>query len=87
MNQSDGQPLAAGSPRCSPRRVELPLTPELRAELTRWRLAFCCEECLHFADEAEACDLLYPVQPHRRAAFERAPAGARLVFCRMFEAR
>ncbi|MBI1948480.1 MAG: hypothetical protein HYS27_22530 [Deltaproteobacteria bacterium] len=67
--------------------MDLPITPELKEEVARFRLAFCCEHCLHFADEPGACDLLYPVAPHRRAAFERPPPGARLVFCKMFEAR
>ncbi len=64
--------------------MDQPITDELRREVERWRLAFCCEECLHFDDERAACDLLYPVAPHRRERFER---GSRLVFCKMFEVR
>lgn len=79
--------VADGDGGCSHRRVDQPITPALKEELARLRLAFCCEECLHFADDREACDLLYPVGPHRRAAFEASPPGARLVFCKMFEAR
>lgn len=75
------------APRWSDDAVELTLTPALREDLARLRLVFCCEECLHFADEREACDLLYPVAPHRRAAWDDAGEGARLVFCKMFEAR
>lgn len=67
--------------------MDLPITETLREELARYRLAFCCEECLHFADHRQGCDLLYPVEPHRRSTFERSPPGARLVFCKMFEAR
>lgn len=68
-------------------RVDLLITADLRDEIGRLRLAFCCEECGHFAAHREACDLLYPVEPHRRARFENAAAGDRLVFCKMFEAR
>lgn len=75
------------APRWSDSAVELTLTPALRDELARLRLVFCCEECLHFADERQACDLLYPVAPHRRATWEEAGPGTPLVFCKMFEAR
>lgn len=64
--------------------MDQPITDELRAEIARWHLAFCCEECLHFCQARRACDLLYPVDPHLRESFEH---GQRLVFCKMFEAQ
>ena len=61
------------------------LTDLVREEIRRYRLAFVCEECRHFVEPEETCDLLYPTEPHRRATYESAPAGERLVFCKMFE--
>ncbi|MCC7072443.1 MAG: hypothetical protein IT383_14030 [Deltaproteobacteria bacterium] len=64
--------------------MDQPITDQLKGELARWRLLFCCEDCLHHCEARQACDLLYPEEPHRRASFER---GERLVFCKMFEVR
>lgn len=64
-----------------------PLTPPLRAEMERFRLVYCCEDCDHFRDEDGVCDLLYPTEPHRREAVSRAADGEPVLFCKMFEAR
>lgn len=87
MKAPGAPPLAVTAPGWSHGAVDLPITPALREELARLRLAFCCEECLHFCEAREACDLLYPPGPHRRGAFEAPTPGQRLVFCKMFEAR
>jgi hypothetical protein len=34
-----------------------------------------------------ACDVLYPITPHRRAAMVEVPDGTPIFFCKMFEAR
>ena len=62
------------------------LTPAVREEIQRFRLVFTCERCAHFVAAASACDLLYPTEPHRQAAYDAAADGAPLLFCKMFEA-
>ncbi len=63
-----------------------PLTPALREEILRHRLAFTCEDCAHFVPREGACDLLYPTEPHRRATVDKKVDGDPLLFCKMFEA-
>ena len=63
-----------------------PLTPALRVELATYRLSFTCEDCTHFVADAQVCDLLYPTEPHRKAAVEAKVDGDPLLFCKMFEA-
>lgn len=58
----------------------------LREEAKRYRLAFCCEDCANFVPAKEACSILYPTEPHRRASVEALAEGERLYFCKMFEA-
>ena len=55
-------------------------------DVAEHRLAFCCEDCLHFDADAEQCGIFFPTAPHRRARFETAAVGERLYFCKMFEA-
>ena len=63
----------------------------LRDEIGRFRLAFTCEDCSHFAaahgSQPAGCDLLYDCTPHRRATVEALADGELLTFCKMFEAR
>lgn len=58
----------------------------LREEIGRFRLAFTCEDCVHFHASDDACDLLYDPTPHRRATVEALADGEPLSFCKMFEA-
>ena len=62
-----------------------PVTPALREEIRRFRLAFTCEDCVHFVTPEQVCDLLYPTEPHRRATVEKKQDGDPLLFCKMFE--
>jgi hypothetical protein len=60
-------------------------TEALERDAQALRLAFCCEECLHFDEDAGQCGIFFPTAPHRRARFEEAARGDRLYFCKMFE--
>lgn len=62
-----------------------PLTQALRDEIRRYRLAFTCEECIHFVATDQICDLLYPTEPHRQASVDAKQDGDPLLFCKMFE--
>lgn len=68
------------------RTVHVHMTEAFERDAERHRLAFCCEECLHFDEDAEQCGIFFPTDPHRRARFESAAPGDRLFFCKMFEA-
>lgn len=61
------------------------MSEELRRQMERTRLAFCCEECGNFVPEREACSLLYPNHTHRRAFVDALKDGERVWFCKMFE--
>jgi hypothetical protein len=58
----------------------------LREEIGRFGLAFTCEDCNHYVNEDEACDLLYDPTPHRNATMDALADGAPMAFCKMFEA-
>jgi hypothetical protein len=63
-----------------------PLTQALREEIRTYRLAFTCEQCTHFVPREGACDLLYPTDVHRQAAYDEKRDGDPVLFCKMFEA-
>jgi len=56
-----------------------------RLEKEKYNLKECCEDCLHFCPTREACEVMYPVKPHRRQTFLEAQDGERIYFCKMFE--
>ena len=39
----------------------------LRAEATRFRFRFACEDCAHFDDLTPRCTLAYPPAPRRES--------------------
>lgn len=55
----------------------------LRAEIARYRLAFTCEQCVHFDEDRTSCSQGYLTEEHRRRTLE---VGRTLVFCKSFEA-
>ena len=55
-------------------------------ETEEQRLAFCCEDCMHFDEDAGTCGIFFRTEPHRRERFDTAALGERLFFCKMFEA-
>ena len=61
------------------------MSQELRRQIERTRLAFCCEDCGNFVADTGACSLLYPNDVHRRAFFDALQDGERVWFCKMFE--
>lgn len=63
------------------------MSEQLRKERISLRLVCCCEDCEHFDDESEGCDLLYPTAPHRKVEWDRVKDGEEVSFCKMFEAR
>lgn len=68
--------------------MQMVMSEQLRRQRSSLRLVCACEDCEHFDEHAgPACDLLYPTEPHRRAAFDSAKDGDAVWFCKMFEAR
>lgn len=63
------------------------MSEQFRQERERFRLVSSCEQCEHFVDDTEACDLIYPTPPHRQAVFDGAKDGEPVSFCKMFEVR
>ena len=63
------------------------MSEQLRQERLSLGLVSCCEDCEHFVDDTEACDLIYPTIPHRRAVWDAAKDGDEMSFCKMFEVR
>jgi len=61
------------------------MSDAFREETERYRLAFTCEDCLHFCAERKLCDIAYPTEPHRREHIAALEDGARVFFCKMFE--
>ncbi len=66
--------------------MQCAITEALRAEFDRFALAYACEDCLHFVHAQDACDLMYPTAPHRRAHLQALLDGEPVAFCKMFEA-
>lgn len=63
------------------------MSDAFRAQAAKYKLAFACEDCVHFCSEREDCDIAYPCAPHRRAHIEQLGPKDRVFFCKMFEAR
>lgn len=63
------------------------MSARFREEQKRFRLVFSCEDCASFHEGRQACSVLYPTEPHRKAHVEGLEDGERLYFCKMFEAR
>lgn len=63
------------------------MNERFRDDVRRYRLAFTCEDCASWHAEKEACTILYPSAPHRRAHVEQLADGEQVFFCKMFEAR
>ena len=56
----------------------------LREEARRFELRFACPDCASFDDEARACSLGFPSEPHEDPQIE----GRReVIFCKSFELR
>jgi hypothetical protein len=57
--------------------VKLPLLPELKEQMERYKLRYTCDDCAHFDEVREACAHGYPTEEHRRT-------GDTVVFCKEF---
>lgn len=61
------------------------MNERFRREREQFNLKDCCEDCRHFCHERQSCEVMYPVEPHRQATFDRAQDNERIYFCKMFE--
>ncbi|MEW5851167.1 MAG: hypothetical protein AB2A00_20435 [Myxococcota bacterium] len=57
----------------------------LRVEREQFALKATCDHCAHFDDDAGACSLTYPTEPHRQSTFETLKDGDPVLFCKTFE--
>jgi hypothetical protein len=56
----------------------------LRDEAKRFSLRFACPDCASFDEDARACSLGFPAEPHLDPRIEDR---AEVVFCKAFELR
>jgi len=64
-------------------------TLQFSQEVEKTRLAFTCEDCLHFdgdGDRGPECGVFFPTDPHRAQRYSETAEDGRLYFCKMFEA-
>lgn len=62
------------------------MNEKYRREKEQYSLKECCEDCLHYCEQRNACGVLYPVKPHLQESFAKAQDNERIYFCKMFEA-
>jgi hypothetical protein len=65
----------------------IPMTEQYQQEKTQYNLKECCEDCSYYCPIRNKCAMLYPTEPHRKEAFDKAACGERIYFCKMFEAK
>jgi hypothetical protein len=64
--------------------VKTPVDARLVADAARFSFRFACDDCAHFAPEADACGNAWPVRL-RRSAIDPAPLVESVAFCKEFE--
>ncbi len=57
------------------------VSEEFLAEVERYRLKFCCEDCAYYCSTEESCSEGYPNQMHRLSSLKKE----KLIFCKLFE--